>query len=92
MKRFHIRLRTKIVWRLLWQPNRGDIWIMMFSRKKIADLRTGRPDAAVWIYPTEVVTALHVFGPTPATTQAYQWLGDDLNRIGWLDHFLRRRL
>ena len=62
------------------------------SQKKSADLRAGRPDAAAWIYPTDVVTALHVFGPTPATTQAYQWLGGDLNRIGWLDHFLRRRL
>ena len=58
---------------------------------KIAALRAARPAAAAWIYPTEGMTTLHVFGATPATTLAYQWISDDLSRIGWLNYTLNLR-
>lgn len=31
-------------------------------------------------------TSLDVFGDTPATLLAYRWLGEDLTRLGWVEH------
>lgn len=51
-------------------------------------LRQARPRSASWIQPSGGDGALEVFGLSPATELAYNWLGHDLHRLGWLDSSL----
>ncbi|MCY3705759.1 MAG: hypothetical protein OXH08_09690 [Gammaproteobacteria bacterium] len=63
-------------WRFDWSESEADL----------ARLRRLRPDAAEWVYYTEVDEMLHhLFQETPARKLAYRWLSHDLARIGWLE-------
>jgi hypothetical protein len=45
-------------------------------------LRAVRPEAARWISAESMSQVLSIFGDTPATDVAYEWLAKDLKRIG----------
>ncbi|MFD4657851.1 hypothetical protein ACFWP2_19735 [Kitasatospora sp. NPDC058444] len=50
-----------------------------------ADLRHLRPESAAWSSRSIVGEALWVFGDSPATTLAYNWLSRDLGTVGLSD-------
>jgi len=54
-------------------------------------LRSLRPEAAEWINYTEHMSVLPIFHKFPARELAYSWLGEDLNRIHWLDRSIHTR-
>jgi hypothetical protein len=51
-------------------------------RAQQEQLRSSRPHAARWISAESMGQALSIFGATPATDVAYEWLAKDLKRIG----------
>jgi hypothetical protein len=54
-------------------------------------LRSLRPEATKWISYTEHASVLPIFHDFPARELAYSWLGNDLNRIHWLNQPINTR-
>jgi putative oxidoreductase len=59
------------------------------ARQNAVAIAANRPDASPWLTGSTRSTVLDVFGATPATRLAEDWLADDLNQVGWL---ARKRL
>ncbi|MFJ2811088.1 AAA family ATPase [Kitasatospora sp. NPDC087271] len=62
-----------------------DSWPWSGSVDGQADFRHLRPESAAWSSRSVVREALWVFGDTPATALAYNWLAKDLDAVGLSD-------
>jgi hypothetical protein len=55
-----------------------------WERPRRGGLQRWRPEILPFVRFVQYEDSLDIFGPRPATLLAYDWLSDDLYRLGWL--------